>query len=204
MAASQVWPAHRNRARSKSTFELNLYLLPAEERLGREFVRRALHWLRQMDIVDGYYDVGLGWHAPGLGSWGLIGSEPPEHHAEHASRAFEYLIVHEGPRAEFVPNAHTGPFGARCGCGSSLDEAVYEYLARQSAGRVSDALQDILTCQRCGKVVPLAALPCEIETAVTSAYLNFCHLDSDSIAPEVLTRMEELAGGPLKQVRERL
>ena len=190
-----IWPDLKNRARPKATFELNIYLVPAQpERLGRSSGCQLVEWLREEGVVGDAFDRGLGWLVPGPASHLLFSLDAGER------PAFEYLIVHDG-EPQFVPNAHTGRFGARCShCGDWLDDELHAFLREQGEAGVQG---EALVCP-CGASTPVRDLQCEIETAVTPFFLNLCHVDSAQLRSEMLRAMEAVLGSPLRVLRERL
>ena len=195
MAADYAWPERRNRERPRATYELNVYLVPERPTAidARDW-RDVLSWLERERIVGCYFDEGLGWLAPGERSAHLFADARP------GELGFEYLIPYWGATSQFVPNAHTGRFGATCAsCGGDIDEALHEFIQR-GAG---DASTDTLMC-RCGERTRVAQLDCAIDTVVTPAYLNFCHVNSGELRSDAQRAIESHLGGPIRVVRERL
>jgi hypothetical protein len=195
MAVDYVWPDRKNRQRPKATYELNVYVVPVDPRgLDPDAVPNVMRWLKDEGIVGQVYDEGLGWFAPGARSDLLFTDVRPGEYA------FEYVIPYVGPAFQFVPNAHTGRFGATCPvCRGDLDELLHAFV-RQSTG---DASTHALQCA-CGELTPVDRLGCAIETAVTPAYLNFCHVNSGELRDDVRAAIEGMLGQPTRILRERL
>ena len=195
MAADYVWPERRNRERPRATYELNVYLVPEHPAaIDAGNWGEVLSWLQRERIVGCYFDEGLGWLAPGERSSHLFVDARP------GELGFEYLIPYWGSASQFVPNAHTGRFGAKCaGCGGDLDEALHEFIQRGTG----DAAVDALVCG-CGKRTRVAQLHCGIDTVVTPAYLNFCHVNSGELQADARRALESQLGGSVRVVRERL
>ena len=190
-----VWPDLKNRARPKATFELNIYLVPTRpERVSRSDGVKLVEWLTARGIVGAPFDRGLGWLAPGPFSHLLFSPSAGER------PAFEYLIVHNGEE-QFVPNAHTGRFGARCShCGDWLDDELHAFLRNPGEVGVDG---EGLVCS-CGMSTPIRTLGCEIDTAVTPFFVNLCHVDSAQLCPETQLAIEAVLGSPVRVLRERL
>ncbi len=180
--------------------ETNIFLVPIDEPGGprRDLKARVLSYLTEVGIIDGFYDEDLGWYAAGAKSGQLFGGTA-------AQPAFEYAIIYDRQQAHFVPDSHTGGFGARCTtCEAGLDEAVYQMLEDQ--GEDEDAVDMAHASIRCscGAELPLVSLRTEIDTAVSRFYLNFCHVDSLAVDPTILSKLAALVGAPLRLVGERL
>ena len=195
MAVDYVWPDRKNRERPKATYEINVYVVPEDpDQLDPGALRRAVEWLASARIVGRVYDVGLGWLAPGEHSDRLFADVRAGHDA------FEYLIPYAGPGFQFVPNAHTGSFGATCpACGGDLDEALHAFVQEGT----DDASTHALRCS-CGERTSVGRVSCAIETAVTPVYLNFCHVNSGELRDEARSALEAAMGRPIRVVRERL
>ncbi len=195
MAVDYVWSELNNRQRPKATYELNVYLVPEDPRAADPgALSRVVRWFEQERIVGSFYDVGLGWLAPGERSELLFADVRP------GELGFEYLIPYVGTASQFVPNAHTGRFGARCSaCGGTLDDSLHDYIQRGD----EDASTAALLCA-CGRRTPLERVVCDIETAVTPAYLNFCHVNSGELRAESRSAIEDVLGCGVRLVRERL
>ncbi len=195
MAVEYVWPDRKNRSRPKATYELNVYVVPEDPRgLGPHALQRVVDWLIAEGIVGCVYDQGLGWFAPGERSDLLFAD------VRAGDQAFEYVILYAGSSYQFVPNAHTGRFGATCPvCRGDLDEVLHAFV-QQGTG---DASSHALRCS-CGVQTPVARLDCAIETAVTPAYLNFCHVNSGELRDGARAAIEAAMGRPIRIVRERL
>lgn len=193
-----LWPNLSHRARRKSTYELNLYLVPSGEPCPTEEVYQAiLRWMDERGIVRGFIDDTLKWLAPGPRSAELF-------RQRGADVAFEYLIPYFGSRTEFVPNAHTSGFGARCRrCGEDLDEQLDAWLRQGDAVR-GDARTAVLACPRCHLRNSLPELQTAIPYATANLYLNFCHVSSQEVCPEALASLAQLAGVEFCVVLERL
>lgn len=186
---------HHHRCRTKSTFELNLYLVP--ERPDTVPVGVGVRWQRHLErrgIVGPYFDLGLGWLGPGPCARAAF----PQ--ASAARAPFDCVIVWDGA-PELVPNAHTGRFGALCACGAELDDELHAMLAAQGAGAAPVVTG--LTCA-CGRTTPWSELVTELPLVLTGAYLNFCHVDCVELAPELVADLAALAGSPLRVLHERL
>jgi hypothetical protein len=183
---------------SRGFSETNLYLVPAPEAEAlhpRLVGQRVVAHLRRLGIIAGMYDSRLGW----LGA----GRRAAELFRDRNAVGFEYLIVYEGSSAQFVPNAHTGAFGAVCQhCGSSLDEAL-RALLRDEQHR-GDARERRVRCDVCGTEQALGDLRCQHDSALTCFYLNFCNVSSIELAPKVMSELESLVGAELRVVLEQL
>jgi hypothetical protein len=183
---------------SRGFSETNLYLVPAldAEALQPRLVgQRVIAHLRGLGIVAGLYDSRLGWLAAGRRASELF--------QDNGAVGFEYLIIYEGPGAQFVPNAHIGAFGAVCSsCDSSLDDALRTLLRdEQLAG---DARARSVSCEACGTSHGLGTLNCSHDCALTCFYLNFCNVGSVELDPKVMGELEALVGADLRIVLEQL
>ncbi|MBN1605516.1 MAG: hypothetical protein JW940_02730 [Polyangiaceae bacterium] len=183
---------------SKGFSETNLYLVPASdaEALQPRLVgQQVIAHLRRLGIVAGMYDSRLGWLA--------AGQRAAELFRDKNAAGFECLIVYDGPSAEFVPNAHTGTFGAVCKrCGCCLDEAL-RALLRDEQQR-GDARERRVSCEACGTSHRLGELRCRHDCALTCFYLNFCNVGSVELAPKVMSELDALVGAELRVVIEHL
>ena len=182
--------------------EHNIFLVPVDEpfRHCREVSEKVLAFLRERRIVGGCYDEELGWHAAGEHSAQLFSEGTAD------NPAFEYLIVYDREAAHFIPDNHTGRFGASCSaCNAFLDEVIYEFLNEQGEGEDAlDVRDTAIKCPICQHPNQLIRLRSEIPTAVTTFYLNFCDVDSFEIADDVQVQIERILGSKLRVIPERL
>jgi hypothetical protein len=181
--------------------ELNVFLAAAIPPLrSPDDIRRdAVALLERRGIIDGFYDEELGWYAAGPRSGEVFS-------AKSENPAFEYAIVYSRREAHFVPDSHTGGFGAMCTqCLSDLDEEVYALLNEQGEGDDAvDVSGAAFTCPTCRLAIPLTALHAEIATAVTRFFVNFCVVDTFEISPDLIQALEALVGTPIRVIPERL
>ncbi|MBN2194369.1 MAG: hypothetical protein JW751_16250 [Polyangiaceae bacterium] len=190
-----MWLPRNNRSRARATFEVNLYLVPQRpEEVSARVADELVRHLERREIVGPFYDLALGWLAPGRRSGGAFPQALPDR------PAFEYAFAYEGV-PELVPNAHTGSFGAVCACGADLDEKVHAFLEAQAAG--APARDARIRCA-CGRATPLDEVSSEVPLAVTGLYVNFCHVDSTEVDPGLLAELGAIVGSPLRVLRERL
>ncbi len=178
--------------------EVGVYLVPVDEPAPqRNLCGPVLRYLKARGIVNGLYDDELGWYAAGPHSTSLFtGSEQP---------AFEYAIIYDDSRAQFVPNSHSAGFGSSCAsCKAELDEQLYDYLNEQAeAEAVSDAASHAIACP-CGHSNSLVTLRAQIDTAVTRFYLNFCAVDGEGPDAAIVKDLEGLLGCQLRIIWERV
>jgi hypothetical protein len=84
-----------------------------------------------------------------------------------------------------------------------LDDAVHDLLGKQRTGELLDVLAESLSCDACSARIEPSALPQDV-VAVTSHYLNFCHLESSSLSAAAMASLEAAVGCRLRCIAERL
>ena len=182
--------------------ERSVYLVPVDEPSPRmrDVRDRVVAFLKRRGVIDEFYDKSLGWYAAGSRSADLVcniaGDDP----------AFEYAIVYDRKEAHFVPDSHSGDFGANClHCQADLDPTLYDMLEEQ--GDLDDA-QDMadysVTCPSCNRPNSLRILNSEIDTALTRFFINFCCVDTFDLNAEIISELERIVDAKLRIIPERL
>jgi hypothetical protein len=180
----------------------NVFLVPADEPgpKRRSIKRKVLALLERRGIVKGFYDEELGWYAAGPRSSDLFNG------LDAGAQAFEYAIIYDRRAAHFVPDSHTGGFGARCGgCGATLDDVLYDLLDEQGEDEdAKDMTNASIVCPGCKQANALTSLSAEVETAVSRFFINFCVVDTFDVAAAVVSELEAIVGAKLRIIPERL
>jgi hypothetical protein len=184
--------------------EINIFIVPTEEPLKfRKGLGKTINeYLENKGITEGLYDQDLGWLAAGNNSGVIF----PNINISQDDAAFEYAIIYNRDAAHFVPDAHSGGFGAKCtACNTELDDILYEFLDEQGEGdNAIDVSSKSLLCPECNLPNPLVSLDTAIETCVSKFYLCFCVVDEIKVNPKIIKELEALVGSKLKIIPERL